>query len=429
MPGNPQNTCDSIYHLHIDVYHDEVVTLDAVAECDEYSWHGTTYTTSGICEYQIITPDGCTYTEYLPLTINHSDTIDYTLTACEEYVWHGTTYTQSGNYNYLTTTPEGCTRLERLSLTIGDEYRQVDEISTCGSYFWPVNQQWYYHSIMDSIVHHGACDSTFVLQLDLGNFDSVEISVPEEDHCDGYLWDPQGHVFTTDNPYNPEDYYFTQSGIYRRIYTNSQGCDSIVVLDAQFEYSPDPTEIYPVDGNNEAPHWVITATEFQINSYDFHFWDNNDQCQWESVRWEFENPNIHWILDPDSTTNPIGKACRIYVLEHVEDTVWVRATAYNDCKPEGVSRRYWLLGSFYDTDEQKTEAKIYPNPTDGIFTVEAENIEHIRVFDMMGQILLSDEYDNAYRAVVNLSHLAPGIYQVEIKTSGGIITKRIIRSR
>jgi hypothetical protein len=65
-----------------------------------------------------------------------------------------------------------------------------------------------------------------------------------------------------------------------------------------FEYTPQPTEVYPVDANNTLPHWVITATEFQINSYDFGIYEvgHPATCHWQSIVWKFENPDVHWLL-------------------------------------------------------------------------------------------------------------------------------------
>jgi hypothetical protein len=102
--------------------------------CDEYVWHGTTYTESGDYIYNTTTAAGCERIETLHLTINKSEYEEYTAIACDEYVWHGTTYTESGDYTYTTTADNGCDRLETLHLTIlPDAVTEREELVLCPS--------------------------------------------------------------------------------------------------------------------------------------------------------------------------------------------------------------------------------------------------------------------------------------------------------
>ena len=121
-------------------------------------------------------------------------------------------------------------------------------------------------------------------------------------------------------------------------------------MNVRFEYTPDPTPIYPMDEANTAPHWVVSATEFQINTYDFQLWDNNPLCYWDTVTWTLEGAT-DWFTEPFGNK---AKQCKVYVLSQVEDTVWLTARAFNRCSPgNGVERRYWLVCSFYGIDEQE----------------------------------------------------------------------------
>ena len=68
------NQCDTEYYeVNLNVHEEEEVTLPAVVECDSYIWHGTTYTQSGVYDYQTTTQWGCDRTEHLPLTIYYSE--------------------------------------------------------------------------------------------------------------------------------------------------------------------------------------------------------------------------------------------------------------------------------------------------------------------------------------------------------------------
>jgi len=61
---------------------------------------------------------------------------------------------------------------------------------------------------------------------------------------------------------------------------------------------------------------------------------------------------------------------------------------------------------------KRTSANIYPNPTDGIFTIEIEDkIKSVRVFDISGRVVLK-----ANDSQVDISRLNKGIYTLEVTT-------------
>lgn len=440
--------CDSVVTLDLNVYpaNDTLLVDPSICVGQAFNFHGTLYDQDGTVAYfDTIDHHGCPKVEMLFLTVGQYQVqpVEMQYECYEQgtspaWTWdkNGITYTEDTYDEIVVDDPNGgCPIKYRLDLKFHEEYYQEESKVACDAYTWPVTGETYYES-QDPIVKtfhndfgNTTCDSTFVLHLEISNYETSSFEIEDDDRCDGYVWDPQGLDYTTNDAIDPADHYFTESGEYHRTYTNVQGCDSIVTMYADFDYSPNPTHIFPVDDENEAPHWVIAATEFQINYYDYEFWDENWSTHWDSVRWEFENPNVTWFLEPDSTTNPVGKKCRLYVLDYIEDTIWMRATAFNHCKADGVSRRYWLLCSFYGVDEKTVGAQIYPNPTQGIVTIEAEGVESVRVVDMLGQIVATETYENSDRAVLNLQNLQPAVYMLEIKTGKGTLMKRIIVSR
>ena len=179
----------------------------------------------------------------------------------------------------------------------------------------------------------------------------------------------------------------------------------------------------------------MTATEFQINSYDFTFWDNNSSCHWDSIRWTFENPEVQWIIEPDSTTIPAGKNCKIYVLNKVDDTVWLSAKVYNKCHPQGIERRYWFICSFYGLDEDNpsivpgdVDFDVVPNPNNGQMLLSFNNFtDHldVRVYDMRG--ILIDQFQ-ATDSEMPYQFKTPvkGIYCFIVTSKGGTISKKIV---
>ena len=100
-------------------------TVTTAAACNNYTWsvHGYTnnYTHSGTY-WHTRTSSGCSGTDTLYLTIYNPSDTSYTMVAFGSYTWinHGisNTYTQSGTYFNNYTTPEGCTGTDTLYLTI-----------------------------------------------------------------------------------------------------------------------------------------------------------------------------------------------------------------------------------------------------------------------------------------------------------------------
>ena len=436
--------CDSIVRLNLNVYppNDTLIVDASICVGQAFEFHGVLYDHDGqIAYFDTIDDHGCLEVEKLMLTVGEYQVppIEYQYECYAQgtipsWTWDktGITYHEDTYDEIILDDPNGgCPFKYRLDLKFHEEFYHEENKVACEEYTWPITGATY-HESQNGIVRtfHNAfgdtyCDSTYVLNLEINTYETTNFTVGDGENCDGYLWDPQGHEYTTEDLYDPENHYYTQSGTYVRTYQNLQGCDSIVTMEVQFAYTPNPTEIFPVDENNTAPHWVVTATEFQINSYDFIFWDNNPLCHWESVSWEFENPDMLWVLEPDDA----GTTCRMYVLNQMEDTVWLRATAYNRCQPEGVSRRYWFVCSFYGVDEQQAKAVVYPNPTSGLITVEADNMERVRVVNMLGQVMEETAVDHADKMTLDLADLPASVYLLEIKTKEGLVKRRIVLSR
>ena len=270
------------------------------------------------------------------------------------------------------------------------------------------------------------CDRLINLNLVVGNVTEAGTQI-ETGHCDHFEW-------------NGNTYY--SSGFYTDTIPNEDGCYTIVHLDLDLGITPNPSEIYPTDTANHAPHWVVTATEFQIFSYEFALWNTNEASHWDSIQWEFENPDIHWVLIPDSTSQPIGLNCRVYVMEHVNDSVWLNATVYNGCSPQGVERRYWLVSSFYDIDEHGPSTpstgsvafnfEVAPNPNSGQMRLYFENLIgkiDLKVFDSQGLLIDQFQVDSetdSYSIPYECHSQREGLYFFVATWKNTVLRKKVI---
>ena len=308
-----------------------------------------------------------------------------------------------------------------------DMYEAICENGTYNFYGQILNTAGVYDHTLETS-HH--CDSVVHLHLSLNELD--ETFPPDIETCNEYFWDPQGHeIVETDH----SDLVYNVSNTYHRTYLNQLGCDSIVTLRMHFDYTPSPTEIYPIDASNEAPHWVVTATEFQINSYDFHLWDTNPSCYWDTVTWNFTEEN-DWVLEPFGDR---GTSCKMYVLNYIEDTIWLEAHPKNDCNPhDSVVQRYWFVCSFYDVNDNALSASnffVVPNPNNGQMQLHFEQLEgkaEVKVYDMKG--ILIDRFetynDNGrFSYPYDMKSYADGIYLFIVTTKEGTISKKVVLQR
>ena len=386
------------------------------------------------------TTAGCDSIVLLLVEESEYNSKNYNVSICaEQYTWpsNGETYYESGTYYDTISYPNSCDSTLVLNLELRPSYSNDVVVTSCDSYRWKndaynvdityTESGVYHHSYINSY----GCNSEATLYLTVNDHDEEDFTVAEEESCDSYFWDPQGHeIIYTDH----DDLEYTMSGTYHRTYKNIYDCDSLVTMNVQFEYTPHPTDIQPMDATNEAPHWVVTATEFQINSYDFNFWDTNPNCHWDTVTWTCdEAPN--WVLEPFGS---IGQCCKVYVLNYVEDTLWLRARAFNRCTNEGVEQRYWLVCSFYGVEEMESSLanfNVIPNPNNGQMRLDFEyltgNID-VRVYDMKGCLIDKFQTFNAngpYSYTYNMKAKNDGIYFFVATSKEGTVAKKVVIQR
>ena len=494
--------CDSTIHLHL--YHYETYETPITrhfCQGETYTFYGTQLNSSGIYYHTLDSQHGCD--SVIKLNLIEDPRYEYYLneSTCEGgpgFLFDGQ-YLQPRTepYTFTYNTVAGCDSIYHIQVDESEYNSKNYNVSICATqYTWPSNGQTYYETgvYFDTLQYEGSCDSTLVLNLELRpsysnevettscdvyhwkndqyNVDMTfdhsttythhytnvygcesevtlfltindhdETTTPQVNACDEYFWDPQGHEIY--DYYGHEGLvYYTSSGLegYKRKYKNQAGCDSIVTSHMHFDYTPQPTEIYPVDANNTLPHWAITATEFQINSYDFGIYEvgHPATCTWDSIVWRFEDPNVRWLLEPDETTHPAGKHCKMYVLEYIADTVWLDATVYNKCSPEGTTQRYWFVSSFYGVEEQQestADFTVVPNPNNGMMTINFEKLTgkiDLKVYDMTGNLidhLSTYSIGGPEKLQYNMKHSPEGIYFFVATGKEGTVAKKVVIKR
>ena len=493
-----QYGCDSIVHLHLDNWMTYETTIsDRFCQNDTYHFFDQDVTSPGIYTHTLNSVHGCDSTIRLNLSqdpvyefemwestceggdgylyidnntptylqprpqpysfnypsVNHCDSTiiihveeaeynskNYNVSLCgTEYTWpsNGHTYYETGVYYDTLHFANTCDSTLVLNLEIRPNHYDDVVVTSCDDYRWLNDDFNVDMTFSQSTVytHHYTnaygCESEATLHLTINDHDEYAFVVPEEQACDQYVWDPRGHEITyTDHAGD----VYTMTGTYHRTYLNQAECDSLVTMSVDMEYTPHPTPIYPMDLDNTAPHWVVTATEFQINTYDFNLWDTNPLCRWDTVTWQCVGAP-DWIIEPFGAK---AKCCKVYVLNQVADTIWLTAHAFNRCAPEeGISQRYWMVCSFYGVDENvaNTDFSIIPNPNNGQMTLNFENLTgkiKVKVYDMKGALLDNFETYNtmdSYAYTYQMRNRVDGIYFFVATGKEGTVAKKVIIKR
>ena len=77
-----------------------------------------------------------------------------------------------------------------------------------------------------------------------------------------------------------------------------------------------------------------------------------------------------------------------------------------------------------DIAENSVVNNLYPNPTNGKVTIEAQGMNHITVATALGQVVYDADVD-ADQIELNLGQYNAGLYLVRVSTVNGVSVKRV----
>jgi len=231
-----QQGCDSIVTVHITVHSSHQTNL-ALTVCDSYTWNGQTYTQSGSYTQEFISQQGCDSTVTLALTVNPTHETSFDTAVCNAFLWNGQIYTETGSYVQQLTNAYGCDSVVTANLTV--HYSDTVEVDTLvcpqslpltvrGFTFTGAGTQ------TVTLPNIYGCDSTTTVHLEVSD---TTTAVTAQTACNNYYW--YGTVYT-------------ESGVYYRPATNSDGCPYTRRLDLTVHYS-DTTHLDSTVCQNDLP--------------------------------------------------------------------------------------------------------------------------------------------------------------------------------
>ena len=83
-----------------------------------------------------------------------------------------------------------------------------------------------------------------------------------------------------------------------------------------------------------------------------------------------------------------------------------------------------LVKNSTDVSEYSIHANLYPNPTDGNITIEAEAMQRLTVVNELGQVVYDAELNNDTETL-NMSQFGTGVFMIRIYTENGVGVKRV----
>ena len=377
--------CDSTVTLHLTINH---CSATVVAACDSYEWHGTTYNVSGTYV------DG---NDTLRLTISYSNAVTEVVTACDRYEWHGTEYVVSTtNPRYTTTNAAGCDSTVTLNLTIKHSTSVMETVTACDSYTWHGTTYTEGGNGVGTYSTPNAvgCDSTVTLNLTLKHSSTGDTTVTA---CDQYTWG--GVTYTTSGD--------VTLGTNMR---NAAGCDSTLVLHLTV-----------------TPSYSDTVSAVACDSWQGYTADTTLVERYTTVAGCDSIRTILVTINHSVETTIVDSAAGEYtwngeVYGESGTYTWTGSTE------EGCDSTVTLVLTIDSTGNSgigtadDIVVRVYPNPTTGTVSLDADDVQRVEVYDQNGRMVRRFEETN----VVELDGLSSGSYTLKIEMRRGVALKRVI---
>ena len=153
--------------------------------------------------------------------------------------------------------------------------------------------------------------------------------------------------------------------------------------------------------------------------------------------------NLHWD-NPEADGLDHINVFRGESLENMEQIAEVSAenNSYFDVITEEPGDYYYQIAAVYEDgcvsdfvtlyvsttgvgEEASLDYKVYPNPTKGIVTIEADLLQNIEIYDNIGRMILRKQTSNEKESI-DLSVFPTGIYTIKVITENGVATKQVV---
>ena len=378
-------------------------THNAVTEsaCETFTWHDTTYTTSGTYTYEYNNADGCPSVDTLYLTVLYGTHNVVTETACESFTWHGTTYTTSGTYTYEYNNADGCPSADTLYLTVLYGTHNVETESACESFTWHGTTYTTSGTYTYAYTNADGCASADTLHLTVNHGTH---NVDTETACETFTWHGQT---------------YTESGTYTYAYTNAAGCASTDTLFLTILFA--------------------TSAQFAETACDSYTWNGSSYTTSGEYVQTFTGANgcdsvvtldltIHYstVSDFEITT---ADSCYEWNTQVYCETGDYVQTLQTTAGCDSVVTLHLTITVGID-DHDLSGIEVFPNPTNHLLNIKGEEMQRIDIYNADGQLVYTKQNDGSDLMQVDVSRYAAGQYFVKVLLGDGrTATRKFIVNR
>ncbi len=184
--------------------------------------------------------------------------------------------------------------------------------------------------------------------------------------------------------------------------------------------------------NEPQPIVCPAPSRFMGRSY----YDNGEigaHLSWDRVAYEYtldrfevyrSNDNIEYKLVQRIVNTPSINHYECYDVVSEPGLYFYRIIAFyqNDCQSDYVQIEVEVHDYTGVGEDVAQNVAIYPNPTSGMVNIKAETMQQVSVYNMMGQLVMTQIVDND-EVVIDMSTFENGMYVVGIMTEKGNIVK------
>lgn len=232
-----------------------------------------------------------------------------------------------------------------------------------------------------------------------------------------YTWEPYETIedpdaqSTTATP--------TETGVIMYMVTVNDGISTsssdvmVTINEPQPVYCPTPSHFmgrnYYEDGEFGA-HMTWERAQYEYTLDRFEIYRSIDNIDYKMVQRIVNTPSINHYECYDVVSEPGLYYYRII------------AFYQNDCQSDYVQIEVEVYDYTGVGEDVAQNVAIYPNPTSGMVNIKAETMQQVSVYNMMGQLVMTQIVDND-EVVIDMSTFENGMYVVGIMTEKGNIVK------
>ncbi len=79
-----------------------------------------------------------------------------------------------------------------------------------------------------------------------------------------------------------------------------------------------------------------------------------------------------------------------------------------------------------ELDNNNNFVRIYPNPTNGIVNITTENINELKIYNVLGELIYTENKISTNELQINTSLWSKGMYSIQLNNKNKLITKKLI---